>query len=244
MKKRIAAFLFMLLTLCFVGAQDFARDKKGLYEWTGYFVIDAAHILSDEEDTNLKKFLLDLNDETSVQIVVLTVPSLEGRSPHEFTVAHFDKWGVGDKEKDNGAILMVAMEEHEMFIVTGQGTEAVLTDALCSRILREILVPAFREGRYGQGIDETVQTMAAIITSDESLVASVYGSELSGKVTDFVRGGSVSSSYYREPRVVPAWEKTAGWIYLCVMAGALFLLCRKFSKQTKDLKKALKGEKE
>ena len=70
--------------------QTFRQDKDGLYEWTGSFVIDAAGVLSASERATLKDFLLKLNDETTVQIAVLTVPTTDGEPIHDFAVRHFE----------------------------------------------------------------------------------------------------------------------------------------------------------
>ena len=151
--------------------QTFRQDKDGLYEWTGSFVIDAAGVLSASERATLKDFLLKLNDETTVQIAVLTVPTTDGEPIHDFAVRHFEKWQLGQKGVDNGALLTVAWNDRTLDITTGDGTEGILTDAKCGRIIRDVLTPAFREGRQGEGIISAVKNMAGIITKDDSLVS-------------------------------------------------------------------------
>ena len=149
----------------------FYKDKNGLYEWTGSFVVDAADVLSGSERAELKEFLLKLNDETSVQIAVLTTPTTDGEPIHDFAVRQFEKWQLGQKGVDNGALLTVAWDDRKLDITTGDGTEGILTDAKCGKIIREVLTPAFREGRQGEGIISAVKNMAGIITQDESLVS-------------------------------------------------------------------------
>ena len=149
---------------------EYRRDKKGLYDWTGSFVLDAADILSAAQYGELAGYLLDLNDSTGVQIAVLTVPTADGEPVHDFAVRHFDKWQLGQKGVDNGALLTIVMDTHDLDITTGDGTEGVLTDILCKRIIDDVLVPAFRGGTQGAGVISAVHNMAGIITQDDSLV--------------------------------------------------------------------------
>ena len=150
--------------------QDFRRDKDGLYDWTGSFVLDAADILSAAQYGELAGYLMDLNDSTGVQIAVLTVPTTDGEPVHDFAVRHFEKWQLGQKGVDNGALLTIVMDSHDLDITTGDGTEEVLTDILCKRIIDDVLVPAFRGGTQGAGVISAVHNMAGIITQDDSLV--------------------------------------------------------------------------
>lgn len=150
--------------------QDFRTDKDGLYEWAGSFVLDAADILSVAQYGELAGYLLDLNDSTGVQIAVLTVPTTDGEPVHDFAVRHFEKWQLGQKGVDNGALLTIVMDSHDLDITTGDGTEGVLTDILCKRIIDDVLVPAFRGGTQGAGVISAVRNMAGIITQDDSLV--------------------------------------------------------------------------
>ena len=158
-------------------------DRNGLYDLTGP-VIDVANLLSPAQYVQLDSFLRNLNETTGVQIAVLTVPSLGGVAIEEFSIRHAEKWQLGQKGVDNGALLVASMEEHALRIETGYGTEAALTDAKCSQIIRNVLVPKFRDGKYGESIIEAVNNMAGIITEDESLVSKSVLSESSSSSDD------------------------------------------------------------
>lgn len=157
---------------------QYTKDKNGLYNLAGP-VIDAANLLSMSQYNQLESFLLNLDETSGVQIAVLTVPSLNGVALEEFSIRHAEKWQLGQKGVDNGALLLASMEEHALRIETGYGTEGVLTDAKCAQIIRNVLVPNFRDGKYGEGIIEAVNNMAGIITSDESLISKSVLSETS-----------------------------------------------------------------
>lgn len=145
-------------------------DKKTrTYELTGP-VVDAANVLTGQQRNTLDQFLRELDAKTGVQIAVLTVPSLGGEDIESFSMRHAEAWKLGQKGVDNGALLTVALEEHDVRIETGYGTEGALTDAKCSRILRNVIIPEFKKGDYGEGIIEGVRNMAGVITADDSLV--------------------------------------------------------------------------
>ncbi len=151
-------------------ARSFARDGDGLYEWTGSFVLDAAEMLSAGQNEELSGYLLELNDTTGVQIAVLTLQTT-GREPiHDFAVRQFEKWQLGQKGIDNGALLTIALADRKTDITTGDGIEGVLTDILCKTILDNVIAPAFREEKYGEGIIGAVHAMADTITRGNSLV--------------------------------------------------------------------------
>ncbi len=145
------------------------NKKANVYELTGP-VVDSAKILSSREYSELDSFLRQLDQNTGVQIAVLTVDSLNGEDIESFSMRHAEAWKLGKKGVDNGALLTVALEEHDVRIETGYGTEGALTDAKCARILRNVIIPEFKQGDYGEGIIEGVKNMAGVITSDDSLV--------------------------------------------------------------------------
>jgi uncharacterized protein len=101
-------------------------------------------------------------DSTSNQIAVLTIPSLEGQSLEEYSLAVAEKWLLGKKEKDNGVLLLIVVKDKRIRIEVGYGLEGVLTDALSSRINRNEITPYFRQGNYDAGVSAGV---AAIISA-------------------------------------------------------------------------------
>ena len=126
--------------------------------------------MSPSSRSELESFLVALNATKGIQIGVLIVSDMDGEDIESFSMRHAEQWKLGIKDVDNGALLVVAMKEHGVRIETGYGAEGVLTDAKCARILRNIIVPAFKSGDYEKGISDGVKTMAAIISQDESMV--------------------------------------------------------------------------
>ncbi len=134
-------------------------------------VNDYAKIIRDNDEREIEEYLEGLEQASGIQIAVLTVPSLDGDDISSFGIKVADKWQLGDKEKDNGAILIVAYAEHDLRIEVGEGLEGSLTDAKCGLILRNVIVPEFRDGNYSDGILKGVKNMGAIAIGDESAVS-------------------------------------------------------------------------
>ena len=145
------------------------EDPSGTFSFSSP-VVDAAGVMSPSSRSELESFLVALNATKGIQIGVLIVSDMDGEDIESFSMRHAEQWKLGIKGADNGALLVVAMKEHGVRIETGYGAEGVLTDAKCARILRNIIVPAFKSGDYEKGISDGVKTMAAIISQDESMV--------------------------------------------------------------------------
>lgn len=134
-------------------------------------VNDNAAIIRSDDEAEIEAYLANLEATTGIQIAVLTVPSLEGEDIASFGIRVADAWKLGDAEKDNGALLIVALEEHDVRIEVGDGLEGSLTDAKCGLILRNVIIPEFREGDYSEGILKGVQNMGGIAAGDETAVS-------------------------------------------------------------------------
>ena len=134
-------------------------------------VNDYAKIIRDSDEREIEEYLAGLESSTGIQIAVLTMPSLDGEDIASFGIKVADKWQLGDKEKDNGALLLVAYAEHDIRIEVGDGLEGSLTDAKCGLILRNVVVPEFKNGNYSAGIKKGVMNMGGIVSGDESAVS-------------------------------------------------------------------------
>ncbi|MDD1750490.1 MAG: TPM domain-containing protein [Methanothrix sp.] len=137
-------------------------------------VVDLAGIIDDGSEAQLDGYLTELEQKTTAQFIVLTVTSLEGESLEDFSLATaHDKWKLGQKGKDNGILLVVALNDKKYRFETGYGLEGILPDSLTGSIGREYLVPNFRKGDYSTGI-----TAAALAVAN--VIASANGVEITG----------------------------------------------------------------
>jgi uncharacterized protein len=135
---------------------------------TGY-VNDFSSVLKAETRTQLEQLLRAVESETTAEIAVATVPSLEGMSVEEYANRLFAEWGVGKGDVDNGVLVLVAPNEREMRIEVGYGLEPILPDGLAGEIIRTNFLPHFRDDRYEAGIVDGVTRIAAVIKRNHVL---------------------------------------------------------------------------
>src|SRR5262249_29810138 len=143
-------FLAAFLALLFLAVPATAAPKFPAL--TGR-VVDDANILSAATRSDLDAKLASLEASNSRQLVVVTVPSLQGYDISDFGYQLGRAWGIGQAKLNNGAILLVAPTEHKVRIEVGYGLEPVLTDAFSEVVIQTEIVPKFRKGDYDGGVE-------------------------------------------------------------------------------------------
>jgi uncharacterized protein len=126
-------------------------------------VVDDAHLLTPDTRQRVEERLANLEQATGAQVVVLTVPSLDGDSIEDLSMRAVDEWKLGRKDVDNGVLLTVAVAERRVRIEVGYGLEGSIPDIIAGRIIDQQIRPAFREGDYAGGIEKAVTTIAGLI---------------------------------------------------------------------------------
>ncbi len=144
--------------ICLVAAVTAPAQETPLPERAGW-VVDEADFLSPAEEAQLEEFLARLESETSVQLVVATVPRIEG-AIEDFSLRLAEAWGIGQAETDNGALIVVSREDRRARIEVGYGLEAVIPDGLAGRILRDELAPRLAAGDFAGGFGATATALA------------------------------------------------------------------------------------
>lgn len=157
--KIISSFILSLLLPLLVFAYTSPGKASG-------FVNDFAAVLSADQRAALEAKLSAFQNDTLNQIAVVTVKNLGGDTVENFAVELFKDWGIGEKGKDNGVLLLVATEEHQMRIEAGYGLEGTLTDALSSRIINNTLKPAFRAGDFYGGLSSATDQIIGVISPE------------------------------------------------------------------------------
>src|SRR4030066_1191046 len=152
MRSRNSLIIIILLS-CLCASAFYASAEVVIPEKPFNHVVDLAEIINDDVEANLNGYLLELEQKTTAQMVVLTINSLEGESLEDFSlkVAH-EKWRLGQKDKDNGVLLLVALQDRKYKFEIGYGLEGILPDSLTGSIGRDYLVPYFKKGDYSAGI--------------------------------------------------------------------------------------------
>ena len=183
--KKIACGVFCLLLflcVCTLSAQT-------KYPKLEQRVTDVTNTLSFQEWRMLEKMVKEFEDTTSNQIAVLMVDTLNGEDINEFANKVFEFNKLGQAKKDNGVLLLISKNNREMRIEAGYGLEPVLTDAICSQIIRDDMRPQFQQGNYFGGI-------AAGIDAIERVTAGEYKAEKSSKAPAVSAGLVVTALFF------------------------------------------------
>ena len=131
-------------------------------------VVDQAGILSPAVKAELETALAAHENNTTNQVVVVTLESLNGANIEEYSLELGRRWSIGQKGKDNGVLLVVAPNDKQVRIEVGYGLEGILTDALSSNIINYYIIPEFKKGDIENGIKIGTQKIIALLEGDES----------------------------------------------------------------------------
>src|SRR5512135_1779228 len=133
-------------------------------------VVDDAHLLGPDVEEELTDELKALEDKSSDQLVVVTLPSLQGYTIEDYGYQLGRHWGIGTAKLNNGVLLIVAPNDHKVRIEVGYGLEGTLTDALSNIIIDNAILPKFRTGDYAGGIKDGVRDTIKVLTGDAAEV--------------------------------------------------------------------------
>lgn len=152
-----AVALFLLVIPAVLFAQNFPQRPS-----PPRLVNDYTNTLKPEEQEALERKLVEFDNTTSTQIVIVILETLDGYPVGDYTIKLGEEWGVGRKEKNNGAVLLAAMKDREVFIATGYGLEGAIPDALAKRIVEYDIKPYFKQGLYYEGLNRATGSMIAL----------------------------------------------------------------------------------
>ena len=144
--------LFLVWTLP-VMAMDVPNPNSNFY------VLDQANLISTSTELDIIQTSEALYNETGAQIVVVTLENLGGYDLEQSSVKLFREWGIGDKEKNNGVLIILALEEREVRIEVGYGLEGAIPDSVAGRMLDDYMLPNLQEGDYDSAFFDTYQAV-------------------------------------------------------------------------------------
>lgn len=172
MKSKHKFFIFVAAVLICLTISSLSYSDTIPLKPSGY-VVDLAGIIDNATESKLTSFLSELEQKTTAQLVILTIKSLEGASLEEFSIeiAH-NKWKLGQKDKDNGVLFLIAMAEKKYRVEVGYGLEGILPDSRVGSIGRDFLVPFFKNGEFSKGVYTATLVMANDIASDAGVTIS------------------------------------------------------------------------
>lgn len=176
-------YIILIIALLFSltgRAQDFPepmQPKRIVNDFTGLF--------SREEANSLEQKLRHFNDTSSTQIAIVTVPTLQNYEPNDYAQRLAEKWGIGQKGKDNGILILIkpkaSREKGEVAIAVGYGLEGVVPDAIASRIIRNEVIPEFQKENYFAGVNKATDVLMKLSAGE--FTANQYAKK--GRENDF-----------------------------------------------------------
>lgn len=204
--KKFLIYLVLLLQTFFAAAA-FAEPNipPRPTAASGIYVQDYAGVISQSDRQKMLGIGQDLDNKTTAQVAVVTVKSLNGYPIEDYALAVLRQWGVGNKAKNNGVLMVIATEDRASRIEVGYGLEGVLPDGLTGRIQDQYMLPYFKKGNYSAGILQGYAATAATIAKSE-------GVELTGVRYN---GGAANGQ---------TGSKSSGLTDLLLIAGVIVLL--------------------
>ena len=169
---RLALVLLLLLAASQAQAAIPANDG---------WVTDLAGMLTPEQERSLETLMQSYKAGSNQDIALLTVPDLGGQALEQFALEVARGWGLGEKERNNGALLLVAKKERKIRIEVGRGLEGTLTDSISGRIIRDVIAPEFKAGRIYEGLRGGIEAMHATAGGDYAQLPPPRGRRSGGK---------------------------------------------------------------
>ncbi|MCX8094138.1 MAG: TPM domain-containing protein [Candidatus Goldbacteria bacterium] len=176
---------------------------------TGW-VNDYASLLTQEEKIKIESLISEFEHKTGNEIAVVIIKSLEDNNLEDFTNRLFERWGIGKKGKDNGIMLFIALKERKIRIEIGYGLEAFISDSLAGNIIREVIVPYFKQNQYYDGIYAGVFEIASIIAQKTGVV---LDKSYTPKVTRVNKIGSIVFLFIFIFFILPVFMRHP-WLFL------------------------------
>lgn len=207
MFKRITAWFAVAFCIWLLALPAEAAPKIPPVPTRDIYAQDYANVLSKETESRINRLSTELQSRTGAQIAVVTIPSLEGEAIEEYSLALFRKWGIGDRKKNNGVLILVAVAEKKSRIEIGYGLEGALPDAKTGRIQDEAMRPAIAAGDFNAALMN-----GYLMVFQE--VAKEYNFQIKAQPRSSPRQRDVSSG----------WDELPWWLKLVIGAGLILLL--------------------
>lgn len=158
--KSIWYLLFVFFSITNLSFGQFTIPEKPKFQTSVY---DYANMLSADEKASLENKLIKYSDSTSTQIVAITIDDLKGEGIAQLATNWAHTWGIGQADKDNGILILVAKNDRKIQIVNGYGVEDRMTAGITGEIIRQVITPNFKAGRYYDGLDQGSEAIFLVL---------------------------------------------------------------------------------
>lgn len=177
----------LYITLALAILSQAATAKTPIPRPTGY-VNDYAGVIDSITKSQLENLLTQIEKGTTAQIAVAVMTTIEPDTVEEYSVRMFSEWGIGQKDKDNGILLLIAIQDRKMKIEVGYGLEGAVPDAFAGGVIQNVIAPHFRDDDYSGGVAAGVEAIAERVLREE------YNMSLQDVVEGYQATAPVSSS--------------------------------------------------
>ncbi len=161
MKRFLNIFIATLILLLTLPISAFAGEFREPTD--NFFVNDFANVIDSEDEKEIMAIGSSLFKQTTAQVVVVTVDSLDGYDEKEYALELGREWGVGSKEKNNGVVLLMAVKERKVAIQVGYGLEGCLPDGKTGRILDNYAIPHLSKNDFSTGLTEAYKAITSVV---------------------------------------------------------------------------------
>ena len=162
----------LLLALSFIFSSAWAAPST-LESIPNQRLVNGSHVanpdglIGSSASSEMDRLLIDLENKTGVQVAVVAVESIGQNDVFTFSQQLFQRWGIGHKDRDVGLLVLLVKDQHAVRLHTGYGLEGTLPDVICKRVERDYMVPAFKEGRYNDGLLAGLNAIAKLLSDPE-----------------------------------------------------------------------------
>jgi len=170
LKFKIQSLLPIILFLAAATTAAHA-EEAAFVPYTGY-VNDYANVISSQDKNAIESLAQELDTKTTAQIAVVTIKTTSPLTIEQYAVELFQKWGIGKKGKDNGVLILMAVDDRAVRIEVGYGLEGAIPDAIASRIIRDAMMPEFKKGNLSNGLVLGAVYIARLAADEYNIVLS------------------------------------------------------------------------
>ena len=163
MKRRIPILIFT----CLLSQLLFSENIKSLKP--GGWVNDFAGVISQDYKASMEAVASEVKNKIGSELTVVTVKSMDGQDIETYATRLYETWGIGEKGKDNGALILLAIAERKIRIEVGYGLEPILPDGLTGGILDDYVMPDLRNGEYGLGLYRGLLKITEIVAKNAGI---------------------------------------------------------------------------
>jgi len=178
--KHILAVIFITISLGLFAQKSIPKQNPPkLFN-------DLAGIVDKHDAAEFERKLVALDDSTSNQIAVVTIPTLNGEILEDLAVSTFRSWGIGNKKTNNGVLLLIAMQERKIRIEVGYGLEGAIPDIVAKDIIEKDLKPAFKEGNYVAGLNKAIDDLSKAAAGEYKVKRNKSSGTSGGSILFFI----------------------------------------------------------